>query len=124
LVFFTILGVYIFFKLFDTKPGLIIDNHGIYDNSSAAAGQMIRWERMKGFRVEQVASTRFILIDIENPEEFISQFHGIKKRLISSTYKMYGTPVSISTSALDFRLEKLTQILEERLKNLNREGVK
>jgi hypothetical protein len=116
LVFFGLAGLYIFYKLFDTKPGLIIDDEGIYDNSSAAAGHMIRWERIKGLRIEQVASTKFILIDIENAEQFVEGAHGIRKKLMWSTYKMYGTPVSIASASLSCDIDALYTLINERLK--------
>jgi hypothetical protein len=116
LVFFGLAGLYIFYKLFDTKPGLIIDDEGIYDNSSAAAGHMIRWERIKGLRIEQVASTKFILIDIEEPEQFMDGVTGMRKKLMWSTYKMYGTPVSIASAALRFSFDELFTLLNDRLK--------
>jgi hypothetical protein len=115
LVFFGLAGLYIFYKLFDTKPGLVIDKDGIYDNSSAAAGHLIKWERITGLKVEQVMSTKFILIDIDNPEQFMEGVNGIKKRLMWSTYKMYGTPTSISSSTLSCDFDELFQIINGRL---------
>ena len=115
LIFFGLAGLYILYKLSDKKPGLIIDDEGIYDNSSAAAGHLIKWERIKGLRVEQVMSTKFILVDIENPEEFMDGVNGIKKKLMWSTYKIYGTPTSISSSTLSCDFDELFQIINGRL---------
>lgn len=115
LIFFGLAGLYILYKLFDKKPGLIIDKEGIYDNSSAAAGHLIKWERITGLRVEQVMSTKFILIDIENPEQFMDGVSGIKRKLMWSTYKMYGTPTSISSSTLSCDFDDLFQIINGRL---------
>jgi hypothetical protein len=115
LVFFGLCGLYIFYKLFDSKPGLIIDKEGIYDNSSAAAGHLIKWERITGLRVEQIMSTKFILIDIENPEQFMDEINGMKKKMMWSTYKMYGTPTSISSSTLSCNFDELFQIINGRL---------
>lgn len=115
LIFFGLAGLYILYKLFDKTPGLIIDKEGIYDNSSAAAGHLIKWERIKGLRVDQVMSTKFILIDIENPEEFMDEVNGIKKKLMWSTYKMYGTPTSISSSTLSCDFDELFRIINGRL---------
>lgn len=117
LIFFGLAGLYIFYKLFDTRPGLIIDKTGIYDNSSAAAGHLIKWERITGLRVVQVMSTKFILIDIEDPEQFMDEVNGIKKKLMWSTYKMYGTPTSISSSTLSCDFDELFEIINTRLRN-------
>lgn len=123
LTFFGLAGLYIFYKLFDSKPGLIIDKDGIYDNSSAAAGHLIEWEIITGLRVGQVMSTKFMLVDIENPEEFMERASRIKKKLMWGTYKMYGTPTSISSAALSCDFDELFQIINERLNTKPRRGV-
>jgi hypothetical protein len=121
-IFFGLAALYIFYKLFDSKPGLVIDKDGIYDNSSAAAGHLIKWERITGLRVEQVMSTKFILVDIENPEEFMKEVHGVKKKLMWSTYKMYGTPTSISSSTLSCDFDELLNIINSQL-DIRKKGV-
>jgi hypothetical protein len=78
LIFFGLCGLYIFYKLFDTKPGLVIDDNGILDNSSAASGHIIKWDRIVGLRIGQVKSTKFILIDLVDPEQFLNEMNGIK----------------------------------------------
>jgi len=114
IIFFGLAGIVIAYKLFDKEPGLIIDTDGIYDNASLASGHWIKWDRIKGLRFEQVVSTRFILIDIENPEEFMAGVHGIKKKLMLSTYKVYGTPISIASSSLVCDFDELFRVIEER----------
>src|ERR1043165_3423624 len=96
-IFFGLCGLYIFYKLFDAKPGLVIDDNGILDNSSAASGHIIKWDRIVGLRIGQVKSTKIILIDLVDPDEFMNEIKGIKKTLMWGTYKMYGTPVSIAS---------------------------
>jgi hypothetical protein len=115
IIFFGVAGIYIFFKLFDSRPGLTIDQSGIYDNSSAAAGHLIKWEIIRGLRVEQVMSTKLILIDIENPEQFMEQASGLKRKLMQGTFRMYGTPVSLSSAGLQCNFDELHELLNERL---------
>ena len=117
LAFFGLCAVYIFSKAFDKKPGLVVDSDGILDNSSAAAGQLIKWDRITGIRKHQIMSTKFILIDIENPEQFIDQATGLKKKLMWGNYKMSGTPTSISTTALTCNFDELFDLINGRLKS-------
>src|SRR6516164_9557180 len=42
--FFGMCAIYSSYKLFDTRPGLIIDEQGIEDHSSAVAAGRIPWE--------------------------------------------------------------------------------
>jgi hypothetical protein len=117
LIFFGLCGLYIFYKLFDTKPGLVIDDKGILDNSSAASGHIIKWDRIVGLRIGQVKSTKFILIDIVDPEQFLNEVSGIKKTLMWGTYKMYGTPTSISSSTLNIDFDELYNMIDRRLQS-------
>ena len=117
LVFFGVCGVYIFVKLFDDRPGLVVDMNGILDNSSAASGQLIKWERIIGIRKLKVMSTKFILIDIENPEQFIEEAKGITRRLMWSNYKMTGTPTSIASTALTCNFDELYDLIDGNLKS-------
>jgi len=117
LIFFGPCGLYIFYKLFDTKPGLVIDDKGILDNSSAASGHIIKGNRIVGLRIGQVKSTKFILIDLVDPEQFLNEASGITKTLMWGTYKMYGTPTSISSSTLNIDFDELYDMIDRRLKS-------
>lgn len=115
IVFFGTVGLYILYKLFDSKPGLVIDREGIHDNSNAASAGLIKWEQIKGVKIEQVMSTKFILIDIHDPETFIQKFSGMKKKLMWGNYKMYETPVSIVSNSLQCDTDYLFKIIRERM---------
>jgi hypothetical protein len=60
-------------------------------------------------------STKFILIDIRDPEQFIDGANGIKKKFMLSSYKTYGTPTSISSTALNCDFDELLKIITARL---------
>lgn len=114
--FFGIAGIFIFRKLFDNKPGLIINEEGIFDNTSALSGKMIPWSNIRGIRTGQVASTKFIYIDLIDPDQFTHQFSGWKRKLIETNVRMVGTPVSISSTALNVRFDELCKLLESRIR--------
>lgn len=123
IVFFGGCGVYIFFKLFDAKPGLVIDGRGICDNSSAIAGKLIKWSEIKGLEVRQVSTVKFILLHVNDPQKFIQETTGFKKRLMRLNYEMYGTPLAISCNGLDCGFEMLYEIIDGGLKKARNEVV-
>lgn len=114
-VFFAFCAISIFFKLFNRKPGLIIDKDGILDHSSAFSGHLITWDAITGLRVGQYKSTRFILIDLADPEAFISSMSGIKKALVQANHRMFDTPASIASTNLDCSFEELFHLISQRL---------
>jgi hypothetical protein len=121
-LFFGLCGVYGVSKLFDTQPGLIIDQTGIHNNSSAGAVRLVKWENIQGIRVMQMNRTRFILIVVNNAEELIAQESKWKQKIIRMNMKTYGTPVSISTLLLACKPDTLIKLLTESLEQMQRPG--
>ena len=110
-VFFGLALAYGIKKLFDKEPLLIIDENGITDNSNASSIGLIKWSNIIEIKTEQVMSTKFFLIYVKNPDEYISKAKSrIKRNLLKANMNKYGTPLSITSNTLswDFnRIEKL-----------------
>ena len=66
-------------------------------------------------------STKFLLIDIVNPEKYIGKAKNrIQARLMKANMNMYETPLSITSNTLKYdfgELEKLIQSEFEQNKN-------
>jgi hypothetical protein len=102
-----ILGSFFFSKkLFDKKPGLILDEQGIYDNISAFKFGLIPWSDIsqiyeKTVQASIASKQRFVTIGLSNPNEYISREKNIMKRkLLQINAKNYGSPIHISTNGL------------------------
>ncbi len=116
-LFFGASGIYGIKKLFDKKIGLTIDSIGITDNSSASSIGLIEWNDISGIRTEQIMSSKFLLIDIINPEKYIGKAKsGIKAKLMRANMNKYETPLSISSSTLKYEFGKLEKLLKAELK--------
>lgn len=112
-IFFGITGVYGIRKLSDKKPGLIIDKNGITDNSNASSIGLIEWSDISEIKTSQVMSTKFIMIDVINPEKYIEKAkNGMKAKLMRANMKMYGTPLSITSNTLNYNFEELEKLIE------------
>lgn len=120
--FFGICLIYGLFKIFDKKPGLIINDNGIIDNSHYGSVGLIDWSQVKGIRTVQVKSTKILLIDVSDPEEFIKKSPWIVALLMKASVKMCGTPLSIASTSLNcnfYDLEKLVAKKWKKYKNAN-----
>ena len=117
IVFFGMSGFYGIKKLLDKKVGLIIDSSGITDNSNASSIGLIEWNDILDIRTEQIMSTKFLLIDIENPEKYIGKAKsGMKAKLMRSNMKMYGTPLSITSNTLKYNFGELQKLIQTEFK--------
>lgn len=110
-------GIFGIKRLFDKKHGLIIDSIGITDNSNASSFGLIEWNDITSITTKQVMSTKFLMIYVENPEKYIEKVKsGMKAKLMSSNLKMYGTPLSITSSTLKYDFGKLEQLIQTEFK--------
>ena len=99
-------------KIFDKKPGLSINEKGIWDNSSGVSAGLVEWKDILGLRKVNVSGTRFILIDVHNPEKYINNIKGvIKRQAMKANNKKYGTPISISSNGLSIKFKDLEKLI-------------
>lgn len=121
-VFFGICGIFAFKKLFDKKDGLIINKSGITDNSSGTSVGLIKWNDIVGIEIAKVHSQKFIMIEVSNPEYYISlKKSSIGKMTMKANYNQFGTPLSISANSLRINFAELRTIIEEQFDINNEE---
>ena len=113
ILFFGTTGIYGVKKLFDKKVGLTIDLNGITDNSSALSIGLINWNDILEIRTMQVKSTKFLLIDIINPEKYIGKANNIMQaKLMKVNMNMCGTPLSITSNTLKYDFDELEKLIQ------------
>ncbi|WP_223816125.1 STM3941 family protein [Adhaeribacter rhizoryzae] len=114
-IFFSATGIYGFRKLFDQKIGLIVDEHGITDYTNASSVGLIDWADITGIETEEVMSTKFLLIFTINPDKYLERVKGFKRKLMQGNMKMYGTPLAITSTTLNYNFNDLEKLLKNRL---------
>lgn len=115
--FFVVTGVYALRKIFDKKAGLIIDSNGITDNSNGASVGLIEWQDIADVEIKHVTSTKFILINVVNPEKYIKKAKSkMKAKLMRSNMKLVGTPIAITSSTLKYDFKNLEKLLQTEFK--------
>lgn len=117
ILFFGLCAVYLVRKLPDNKPGLVIDDTGLTDNSGGLSGGHIPWTDIKNISVLEMHKQKLIMLEVKNPEDYISRQRSLLKRKgMQLNHKMYGTPLSISANGLKISFDDLMQLLMERYK--------
>jgi hypothetical protein len=105
-------------KLVDNKPGLIISESGIQDNSSAVSGHFIRWTEIVAIESIRVKQSKFILIFVRNPRKFMDDAKPFKRWWMARNMDVYSTPLSISPVALRCSFEELLKLIRENRRSL------
>lgn len=109
-------GIYFFTKkIFDKKPGVIIDNIGIIDNSSGVSIGRILWSDVMIIDHREFLNQKSVTIYLKKPEEYINRVtNPIKKRLLKMNFKETGSPVNISPNGLKIPFNELKYIITQK----------
>jgi|SRR5690625_3432476 len=110
--FFGIGIVFIVRKLFDNKPGLIIDQDGITNNTNVANMGLIEWADIAGIEKKQVMSTEFLILHTDNPQKYINRTKNVvAKQAMNMNFKTYGSPISITSNSLKIDFNELEKLI-------------
>jgi hypothetical protein len=117
IIFFGLCGVFILRKIPDTKAGLILDDSGLFDNSSGLSAGQILWKDIQEITVIEIHKQKLIMLHVTNPQEYIDRQKSVFTRKgMQLNYKMYGTPLSITSNGLKISFEKLLTIITDRFR--------
>lgn len=111
-VAFGLLGLYGLGKLFDKRPGLVLNESGIVDNASAVAAGFIPWSEVLGAGVFEVQKQKMLVIGVRDPQKYIGRGGALRRALNEANYKMSGSPIAISSVALKVDFSELVSLFE------------
>ncbi|AYL96825.1 STM3941 family protein [Mucilaginibacter celer] len=116
IVFFGFTAFFFLKKMGDKKPGLVIDDEGIFDNTGATSVGLIPWQDISGVGISSLMNQQFLIIGVKNPEQYIeAQTNLLRKKSFGFNYKNYGSPIAISANTINYNLGLLAAELNGRL---------
>lgn len=99
-------------KVFNKKPGLVIDNDGITDNSLGVMFAKVRWRDVTEIKHLENGGDHYIKITIKDPENYIAaESHSLKRKMLEMNYNTLKTPVNIAASRLKMNFDELYAIV-------------
>ena len=115
-IFFGLVAVTIFKKYTDKKPGLTINRQGITDNSSGVSAGLIPWTDIQEIKITQVMNQKFLMFMVRNPQDYLDKVtNPLKRNAMKMNYKTYGSPISISSNALQTNFYDLHKLLIKKM---------
>ena len=115
-LFFGLIAVTIYRKFLDKMPGLIISRQGITDNSSGVSAGLIPWTDIQEIRISKVINQKFLMLIVRNPQDYLDKVtNPLKRNAMKMNYKTYGSPISISSNALQTNFNDLHQLIIEKM---------
>ncbi len=117
ILFFGLVAITLFRKLFDKKAGLIINKQGIIDNAGGTSAGTIAWDNIIEIKISKVMSQKFLMIIVNNPQDYIDmETNIIKKQAMKLNYTNYGSPITIASNTLKINFDNLNSLLQQKLK--------
>ncbi len=114
ILFFGVKAVYLFVKLVDKTPGLEISEYGITDHSGKADAGLIKWDDINDIHVISIFHDRILMIILNNPEAYITrQTNQFAKKAMEMNYRLYGSPVGLSSIGLKINFTSLKILIEQ-----------
>jgi hypothetical protein len=112
IIFFGFCAVILIRKLPDNRPGLIIEEEGITDNSSGISSGKVLWSDISKISIIEIRNQRLILLQVNNPYDYINrQTNKFEKKLMEINYNRYGTPLSLTSNGLKISFNELHKLL-------------
>ena len=111
---FGVMSVFLIKKILDKKVGLVIDDQGINDNSSATSVGMIDWTDVSSIKTIDLGIVKSVAIETNKPQKYIDRGTSkLVKYTLQKNYETYGSPVIVASAALNIKHESLIQLLQE-----------
>lgn len=98
-----------------SKPALVLENDGYIDNAGLIKGHKFLYKDIDRFEDKTVSMNRCIVVYLKDVDAFLAAQTGIKKKLMQSSFKQMGSPISIPARAFEMKLEDLLAELNKRL---------
>ncbi|SHF47133.1 hypothetical protein SAMN05444377_1103 [Flavobacterium fontis] len=112
ILFFGLTGVLSIIKLLDTRPALIINDKGIWDNTTFMQVGLISWHSITKITHQKVVNNHFIFIYTKDPEVYLNKVSGISLRILRKNQQGFGTPFTINGNGVRYNITQLHQLLE------------
>lgn len=114
-LFFGAAGIYGVRKLFNQAPGLVIDETGITDHTHAYSVGLIEWKDITNIERISISGSVFFVIQVNNHDKYLQQCKGLRRKVLEFNRDKYGSPLTISATALQLSANELERLLVQRL---------
>lgn len=100
------------FKLFDGRPGLVLNEEGVHRLGLFHFQPVIRWKNITHCTITKVKRTSILLIHVDNVEEVLARLSPIARWSQRMALAQYGTPHSVASSNLKIDIQQLMALIE------------
>lgn len=113
IVFFGLCGVLGVGKLFDKRPGLVLNAHGLIDNSSGTPAGFVPWADITGFETMKMFGQELLVVKFVDVTRYVEVGSPIMRALRRMNLKLCGSPIALTSTALGINFAELVEVCNE-----------
>jgi hypothetical protein len=111
-LFFGLIAIVLLPKMISSKPGMILSDEGLIDNTSGVSVDFIPWHDIRKINFSYSGTHTFVVVMVKKPGKYIERESNIIIRLaMQLNYKISGSPIHILASFLDINLNTLNEMI-------------
>lgn len=114
IIFFGICGWYIIVRLLDPRPGMILSDEGITDNSSLVEAGFIPWREIENIKYVESNGQRFLTFFVTNPEKTFRNKNLMQTFFMKLNQYMFLSPVQVSLANLKGSPKEIEMLIEQK----------
>lgn len=103
-------GLFALRKMFDKRPGLVLNSAGLVDNASGVTAGFIPWSDVTGSRIYEFQRARMLIINVRDPRKYTDRGGALRRAFNKANAKMGGGPVAIPSNTLKIDFPELVAL--------------
>lgn len=100
-------------QLFRTGPGLVVDDVGFDDSSSATAVGRVPWSDVTRVSTRKFSGTTCVVVHVRDHEEYLSRLGWFARRAARANVSLVGSPVVLAAGGLRVDVDELFALLHD-----------
>lgn len=113
IVFFGALSVFNLRKFFDRRPGIVLSEAGLQDNSTGVSVGFIPWSDITGVDTYRTFNQRTLVVKVSDPQKYLGGGNALTRYLRKSNLKLCGSPVTITSTVLNIGYDDLMAEIQD-----------
>jgi len=94
-------------------PGLVVDDTGFDDRSSATAVGRVQWADVTSVSQQSMFSASFVVVDVRDPDAYLARLGPVARLAAAANRRLTGSPVTVTSVGLKINFAKLSTLLRE-----------
>ncbi|MCY4725583.1 hypothetical protein NYO98_04770 [Nocardioides sp. STR2] len=99
--------------LMRTGPGLVVDDMGFDDHSSASAVGRVSWADVLSVSERRISGTSLIIVEVREPGVCVARLGRLARVIAAVNRRTYGSPVVLSSVGLETSFASLSALMHE-----------